>query len=146
MKRTSKTSMFQWSGFYVTRWLRSVCGVTQLLCLQYLIHEVASGGSPKKAGGFFGSSDTDVPSAEMRQLELFFNRISLFPHILDYRGMPWAKSHSGTLRLSHSDSVLCIEKTEAGKNISSFLLKSMPNRQFLCKFQEKYISGNYHRI
>ncbi|CAM6089472.1 unnamed protein product [Calypogeia fissa] len=57
----------------------------QLLCLQYLIYEVASGGSPKKAGGFFGSSDTDVTSGEMKQLEIFFNRIVVFPHILDYR-------------------------------------------------------------
>ncbi|CAM6128500.1 unnamed protein product [Calypogeia fissa] len=57
----------------------------QILCLQYLIHEVVSGGSAKKAGGFFGSTDTDVPSGEMKQFENFFNRLDFFPHILDYR-------------------------------------------------------------
>ncbi|KAL2641399.1 hypothetical protein R1flu_008986 [Riccia fluitans] len=57
----------------------------QLHCLQFLIHELVSGGAPKKAGGFFGSSDTDIPSADMKLLENFFNRIAFFPHILDYR-------------------------------------------------------------
>ncbi|KAG6555871.1 hypothetical protein Mapa_002513 [Marchantia paleacea] len=57
----------------------------QLHCLQFLIHELVSGGAPKKAGGFFGSSDTDIPSADMKLLENFFNRLAFFPHILDYR-------------------------------------------------------------
>jgi cytoplasmic FMR1 interacting protein len=58
----------------------------QLHCLQYLIHEIVTGGSPKKAGGFFTASETEVPSAELRQLESFFNRIAFFPHVIDYRG------------------------------------------------------------
>lgn len=72
--------------------------VMQILCLQYLIHEVVSGGSAKKAGGFFGSSDTDVPSGEMRQLENFFNRLAFFPHILDYRSMQPAPGPSDAFR------------------------------------------------
>lgn len=58
----------------------------QLHCLQYLIHEIVTGGSPKKAGGFFTSSETEVPLAELRQLESFFNRLAFFPHVIDYRG------------------------------------------------------------
>lgn len=58
----------------------------QLHCLQYLIHEIVTGGSPKKAGGFFSAHDTEVPSNELRQLENFFNRLAFFPHVIDYRG------------------------------------------------------------
>lgn len=58
----------------------------QLHCLQYLIHEIVTGGSPKKAGGFFTASETEVPSSELRQLESFFNRLAFFPHVIDYRG------------------------------------------------------------
>jgi cytoplasmic FMR1 interacting protein len=54
--------------------------------LQYLIHELVSGGSPKQSGGFFTGNDVDIPSGDMRQLENFFNRLAFFPHILDYRG------------------------------------------------------------
>nr|PNR59501.1 hypothetical protein PHYPA_002292 [Physcomitrium patens] len=57
----------------------------QLHCLQYLIHEIVTGGSPKKAGGFFTASETEVPSSELRQLESFFNRLAFFPHVIDYR-------------------------------------------------------------
>lgn len=57
----------------------------QLHCLQYLIHELVSGGSPKQSGGFFTGNDVDIPSGDMRQLENFFNRLAFFPHILDYR-------------------------------------------------------------
>lgn len=58
----------------------------QLHCLQYLIHELVSGGSPKQSGGFFTGNDVDIPAGDMRQLENFFNRLAFFPHILDYRG------------------------------------------------------------
>jgi cytoplasmic FMR1 interacting protein len=54
--------------------------------LQYLIHELVSGGSPKHTGGFFSGNDVDIPPGDMRQLENFFNRLAFFPHILDYRG------------------------------------------------------------
>lgn len=57
----------------------------QLHCLQYLIHEIVTGGAPKKTGGFFISSETEVPTAELRQLESFFNRLAFFPHVIDYR-------------------------------------------------------------
>lgn len=55
--------------------------------MQYLIHELVSGGSPKQSGGFFTGNDIDIPVGDMRQLENFFNRLAFFPHILDYRGM-----------------------------------------------------------
>ncbi|CAK9264816.1 unnamed protein product [Sphagnum jensenii] len=57
----------------------------QLHCLQYLIHELVSGGAPKKAGGFFSAVDSEIPSGNLRQFENFFNRLAFFPHILDYR-------------------------------------------------------------
>jgi cytoplasmic FMR1 interacting protein len=60
----------------------------QLHCLQHLILELVSGGAPKKVGlGFFSAADTDIPSANLRQFENFFNQLAFFPHILDYRGM-----------------------------------------------------------
>jgi hypothetical protein len=59
----------------------------QLHCLQYLILELVSGGAPKKVGSFFSATDTDIPSANLRQFENFFNQLAFFPHILDYRGM-----------------------------------------------------------
>jgi hypothetical protein len=58
----------------------------QLHCLQYLIHELVSGGSLRKAGGFFSGNDVDISPGDMRQLENFFSRLAFFPHILDYRG------------------------------------------------------------
>ncbi|CAM6019075.1 unnamed protein product [Sphagnum balticum] len=58
---------------------------TQLHCLQYLILELVSGGAPKKVGSFFSATDTDIPSANLRQFENFFNQLAFFPHILDYR-------------------------------------------------------------
>lgn len=61
--------------------------ILQLHCLQYLIHELVSGGSPKQSGGFFTGNDIDIPVGDMRQLENFFNRLAFFPHILDYRGI-----------------------------------------------------------
>jgi hypothetical protein len=64
----------------------NVCGL-QLHCLQFLIHELVSGGAPKKMGGFFSGSEIDIPHADMRQLENFFNKLAFFPHILDYRGV-----------------------------------------------------------
>jgi hypothetical protein len=64
----------------------NVCGL-QLHCLQFLIHELVSGGTPKKMGGFFSGSEIDIPHADMRQLENFFNKLAFFPHILDYRGV-----------------------------------------------------------
>jgi hypothetical protein len=59
----------------------------QLHCLQYLILELVSGGTPKKVGSFFSATDTDIPSANLRQFENFFNQLAFFPHILDYRGI-----------------------------------------------------------
>jgi cytoplasmic FMR1 interacting protein len=52
-----------------------------------LILELVSGGAPKKVGSFFSASDTDIPSANLRQFENFFNQLAFFPHILDYRGI-----------------------------------------------------------
>lgn len=57
----------------------------QLHCLQFLIHELVSGSTPKKAGGFFGSNDPEVPQQDLRQLESFFDKLAFFPHILDFR-------------------------------------------------------------
>eukprot|EP00249_Psilotum_nudum_P020261 c27628_g3_i1 orf=83-4003(+) len=57
----------------------------QLHCLQFLIHELVSGGTPKKSGGFFGSNDAEIPSNDMRQLENFCNRLAFYPHILDFK-------------------------------------------------------------
>jgi hypothetical protein len=61
--------------------------LVQLHCLQYLILELVSGGAPKKVGSFFSATDTDIPSANLRQFENFFNQLAFFPHILDYRGI-----------------------------------------------------------
>lgn len=57
----------------------------QLHCLQFLIHELVSGSTPKKAGSFFGSNDPEIPSSDLRLLESFFNKLAFFPHILDFR-------------------------------------------------------------
>ncbi|KAI5067235.1 hypothetical protein GOP47_0017763 [Adiantum capillus-veneris] len=57
----------------------------QLHCLQFLIHELVSGSAPRKAAGFFGSNDPEVPQQDLRQLESFFNRLAFLPHILDYK-------------------------------------------------------------
>lgn len=57
----------------------------QLHCLQFLIHELVSGSAPKKASGFFGSNDPEVPQQDLRQLESFFNKLAFFPHVLDFR-------------------------------------------------------------
>ncbi|XP_024519238.1 protein PIR [Selaginella moellendorffii] len=56
----------------------------QLHCLQFLIHELISG-SPKKAAVFFGSNETEIASADMKQLDLFFNKLAFYPYILDYK-------------------------------------------------------------
>jgi hypothetical protein len=69
----------------------------QLHCLQYLIHEIVTGGSPKKAGGFFSAHDTEVPSNELRLLENFFNRLAFFPHVIDYRGNKVVYSESSKI-------------------------------------------------
>ncbi|MCO5571458.1 hypothetical protein L7F22_025198 [Adiantum nelumboides] len=57
----------------------------QLHCLQFLIHELVSGSAPRKAAGFFGSNDPEVPQQDLRQLESFFSRLAFLPHILDYK-------------------------------------------------------------
>jgi hypothetical protein len=71
----------------------------QLHCLQYLIHELVSGGAPKKVGGFFSAVDSEIPSGNLRQFENFFNRLAFFPHILDYRGKYLKPLHFSKLDL-----------------------------------------------
>ncbi|KAH6558764.1 hypothetical protein KP509_1Z046900 [Ceratopteris richardii] len=77
-KRTEENSVF----FHP----RSVAPTAaQMHCLQFLIHELVSGSTPKKTAGFFGSSDPEVQQQDLKQLESFFNKLAFFPHILDYK-------------------------------------------------------------
>jgi hypothetical protein len=80
----------------------------QLHCLQYLIHELVSGGAPKKAGGFFSAVDSEIPSGNLRQFENFFNRLAFFPHILDYRGKYLKPLHFSKLHLGGPSENSCL--------------------------------------
>ncbi|CAN6460531.1 unnamed protein product [Victoria cruziana] len=56
----------------------------QVHCLQFLIHELVSGGNLRKSSGLFGSSGLDIPPSELKLLESFFHKLSFFLHIMDY--------------------------------------------------------------
>ncbi|XP_057867272.2 protein PIR isoform X2 [Cryptomeria japonica] len=56
----------------------------QVHCLQFLIHELVSGDNPKKTGGLFKNNDIEIPLKDMRELEIFFHKLTFFTHILDY--------------------------------------------------------------
>ncbi|KAJ4842204.1 hypothetical protein Tsubulata_005850 [Turnera subulata] len=56
----------------------------QVHCLQFLIYEVVSGGNLRKPGGLFGNSGSEIPVNDLKQLEMFFYKLSFFLHILDY--------------------------------------------------------------
>jgi hypothetical protein len=89
----------------------------QLHCLQYLILELVSGGAPKKVGSFFSASDTDIPSANLRQFENFFNQLAFFPHILDYRGI-YTHTHTHTyIYIITSMSQLLVDQSIIGSLI-----------------------------
>lgn len=55
-------------------------------CLQFLIYEVVSGGNLRRPGGLFGNSGSEIPVNDLKQLEIFFYKLSFFLHILDYTG------------------------------------------------------------
>ncbi|KAJ4833404.1 hypothetical protein Tsubulata_028614 [Turnera subulata] len=56
----------------------------EIHCLQSLIYEVVSGGNLRKPGGPSGNSGSEIPVNDLKQLEMFFYKLSFFLHILDY--------------------------------------------------------------